>query len=66
MIQFFEKAFTLLNPSGFIQYVHKKTLGAEAFIQKLIPLRPDWNFEVVAKKSGYFIYLISPQEIEYE
>jgi 16S rRNA (guanine1207-N2)-methyltransferase len=66
MLQIFENAFKLLHPSGFLQYVHKKTLGAEGFMQKLIKLRPDWNFEIVRKKAGYHVYLVSATEIPLE
>jgi 16S rRNA (guanine1207-N2)-methyltransferase len=63
LIQFFEMSFNLLASDGFVQYVHKKSLGADAFIHKLMKVRPQWNFEIMQKKAGYFVYLISPHEI---
>ena len=66
MLKIFELAAKFLNPDGFIQYVHKKKLGAEGFMNKLQNLLPSWHFSVIRKKSGYHIIVASPQPKQFE
>jgi 16S rRNA (guanine1207-N2)-methyltransferase len=60
MLEIFQNAMNLLEPFGFIQYVHKKSLGAEGFLEKLKTLRPTWFFKVIRKKGGYYVIVGSP------
>jgi 16S rRNA (guanine1207-N2)-methyltransferase len=62
MLELFHAAMNLLSPTGFIQYVHKKKLGAEAFLEKLKKLKPSWNYNIMKKRGGYHIIVISPIE----
>ncbi len=65
LLKLFEKAFNLLNtedPTSFVQYVHKKSLGAQGFMKKVKKLRPNWHFHIIKKVSGYFIILVSPHK----
>ncbi len=66
MLELFEGAMQLLTPTGYIQYVHKKKLGAPGFLKKLQTLRPDWFFKIVKKKAGYHVIVLSPVDFEVE
>ena len=64
LLELFERAFQLLSPHGIVQYVHKKSLGANGFLNKLKKLEPNWNYHIVRKVSGFFIILISPMALD--
>ncbi len=64
MLELFEAAADLLTKNGFIQYVHKKKLGAEAFQAKLLDIKPSWNIETIKKQSGYHVILFSPKPLD--
>lgn len=66
MLELFKGAMELLSPTGYIQYVHLKKLGAPGFLQKLQDLQPDWYFYIVKKKAGFHVILLSPIEREFE
>ena len=66
MLELFEGAMQLLTPTGYIQYVHKKKLGAPGFLKKLQTLQPDWFFRIVKKKAGYHVIVLSPVEFDVE
>lgn len=55
MITLFSGAIELLSDHGFVQYVHKKSLGAEAFMAKLKDLFPLLSIEVLIKQNGYYV-----------
>ena len=54
----------MLDTDGFLEYVHKKTLGAEGFMQKLQRAYPEWTIDVVKKQSGYYIIIIAQSPLE--
>jgi len=60
ILDLFEKAMKLITPTGFIQYVHKKSLGAEGFLEKLKTLQPTWFFKIIRKKGGFYVIVGSP------
>lgn len=64
ILDLFAAAVSVLAPDGFIQYVHKKSLGAEGLMQKLKDIYPDWSVMAVKKQSGYYIVVMSHREIE--
>ncbi|WP_371806532.1 methyltransferase [Candidatus Lokiarchaeum ossiferum] len=66
MLELFQGAMDLLSPTGYIQYVHLKKLGAPGFLQKLQDLQPDWYFYILKKKAGFQVILISPIEREFD
>lgn len=65
MLELFDMAAQLLKPQGFIEYVHKKKLGASGFQAKLQNLRPSWYLETIRKQSGYHIILFSPTIVDH-
>jgi len=64
ILKMFASAVSVLSSDGFIQYVHKKSLGAEGLMQKLKDLYPDWYVTAIKKQSGYFVIVMSHQEFE--
>ena len=66
MLELFEGAMSLLAPDGYIQYVHKKKLGAPGFMNKLKDLHPEWHFRVIRKKGGFHVIVLSPVEFDSE
>lgn len=64
LLDLFAAAVSVLAPDGFIQYVHKKSLGAEGLMQKLLDLYPDWFVTPIKKHSGYYVIVMSHQEFE--
>ena len=62
MMEIFNKIIDLLSPIGFVQYVHKKRLGAEGFLDKLKDIHSNLYFNLVEKTGGFNIYLISKQK----
>lgn len=63
MLELFSAAAELLTENGFIQYVHKKKLGAEGFQNKLRELFPTWSLQTVRKQAGYHIIVFSPNPL---
>lgn len=68
MLDLFDQAMDLLTPTGFIQYIQMKKLGAPGFLKKLKNLRPgeDWFFTVVKKKGGFHVIIASRIEFKME
>jgi 16S rRNA G1207 methylase RsmC len=66
LLGLFDQAMTLLKPHGFIQYVHKKKLGAPGFLKKLQKMRPSWKMEVFRKTGGYHVIVLAPHDLPFE
>ncbi|MHA1796126.1 MAG: class I SAM-dependent methyltransferase [Promethearchaeota archaeon] len=63
MLDLFQAAADLLTEYGFIQYVHKKKLGAEGFQNKLQELYPSWSLVTLKKQAGYHVIIFSKHPI---
>jgi 16S rRNA G1207 methylase RsmC len=65
LLKIFGVVMERLDPSGFIQYVHKKKLGAEGFLNKLKTLQPDWQMQIQKKSGGFYVIVLAPNELPF-
>ncbi len=66
LLQIFDLAMSHLQPDGFIQYVHKKKLGAPGLLKKIKAAHPTWQTAVYKKSGGFHVIVLAPTQLPFD